>query len=287
MPRVPRPKQILIGALNIASDPHPKGIYERLLLAATNREIEIWGSDYAKITAPEAQRTNPDILQGRILVWTRVDRRGSWIDKDNNQEATPEKKAEINIPDPLEPNFRTFYYAFIISKHRLVYEMRNAEGQNFGTRKAEKFFRELLSRQILGADFPEVSVTPIPEDDAVKKILEIPNLKRLEITLTKPNPDDLEEETVRLLEELENQGAKQQKLTLIKAPGVPSLTPNENTKTLALVASENGYVKGKGVDAEGNPVDESTKEHPKSIPVDLRPDQSALYVFIRSVSRFL
>lgn len=287
MSRAPRPKQIVVGALNIASDPHPPGVYERILRRAANVEIAIWGSDYAKITTPTKRRNSDDFLQGRILVWTRVDKNGAWIDKENNAEASPEKKAKISIPEPLEPNFRTFYYGFIISKHRLVYEMRNAEGQNFGNRKSEKFFRELFSREILGQTFPETAVTPIPEDDAVQKILEIPTLKRLEIVLTKPNPDGMEEETIKLLEELDDQGAKQQKLTLVKAAGVPTLTPNDKTTTLALVASENGFVKGKGVDAEGNPVDESTKERPKSILVDLRPDQSALYVFRQAISRFL
>ncbi|MEA1830938.1 DUF4747 family protein [Methylobacterium durans] len=287
MPRPSRGKQIVLGALNITADPHPEGVYQRLLEMAADREIEVWGSDYAKITKPKPRRSDPNVLTGEILVWTVVDRQGEWIDKETNAKATPDRMREIRIPDPLEPNFRAFSYAFVLNRHRLVYEMRNEFGHNFGHTRADRFFRELFSREVLGSDQPEVSVTVIPEDDTVQKILALPKLKTLEIHLSRPNPDDLEDDTARLLDELESQGAKSQTIILKKAPKIPSLTPNDTTQRLALVASENGYVSARGVDAEGNPVEESTKRHPKSVPVDVPPDSSARIRFLSAVFRLL
>jgi hypothetical protein len=58
-------------------------------------------------------------------------------------------------------------------------------------------------------------------------------------------------------------------LELTKAAKVATLVPDQETRTLAKIATMNGYVKGRGSDDDGSPRRESTKEHPKVRPVDI------------------
>ena len=113
----------------------------------------------------------------------------------------------------------------------------------------------------------------------------MPQLRRLDIHLERPNPDDLTDEANRILEKLVRQGAKSQDLALTKAPGVSNLTPDEDTKTLAEIAATNGYVSGRGRDEEGNITTVSTSEHPKRIPVIVEQEQSALIRFLSTLRR--
>jgi hypothetical protein len=79
----------------------------------------------------------------------------------------------------------------------------------------------------------------------------------------RPNPDDLGDDFRRVMDSLEDEGARSQKIEKIKAAKTPTLIPNADTKKLAVIASTNGYVSGEGKDESGTPVFESTEEHPK------------------------
>lgn len=262
-------KRIQLGAINISASPHPPGIYENLFRAAAGRHINLSGSDMAKISKPTQRKNFPGILFGRILVWTPIDRRGKWLNTKTDAELTAEEKRGLALPDAAEPNFRTFYYGFRLRDHRLILEFRNSDGHGFGAARAESFFLTLFSPKTLGSKFPNVSVTVIPEDGTVERILAMPHLRRLEIKVERPNAEDLHDDTARVLAKLISEGAKSQTLELIKAPKIPTLLPSEDTKTLARVAETNGYVKANGKNEEGELVKESTKSHPKVVSIDL------------------
>jgi hypothetical protein len=147
---------ISIGAINIAASPHPEGVYTALFRAVADKEIWVWGSDKAKITAPGPFEGKSDWLYGQILVWAEIDMKGKWLNKRKNKEATQEEKQKVAnaIPRDLEPNFRAFNYIFIVSKHRLVLEYKNELGQHFGPKRALTFFSRLFSQKNLSPDSP-------------------------------------------------------------------------------------------------------------------------------------
>ncbi|MFD1701709.1 DUF4747 family protein [Methylopila henanensis] len=264
---MPQQNRIVIAGLNVAASPHPEGIYQRMLAAAADVELEIWGPVYGKITKPR-KRPNEDILVGRVLTWTPIKEDTKWLNRAKEDVASDEDLADLNIPDEVEPNYRSFRYGFDITRHRLIVEIENEFGEKFGITRAEKFFRKLFSREILGFDFPEVSVTVIPREDALDKIYLL-RLTKLEIHIERPNPEDLLDDEARILERLATQNAKSYHQILTKAAGEVSLEPDETTKTLARVASKNGYVRGRGRDSETETVDISTKSHPKIEVLDL------------------
>jgi hypothetical protein len=256
--------RIEVGALNIVASPHPQGIYRRILSEVANKEVHLWGSDMAKITQFQELEDRPNLLYGRILVWAEIDIDGKWLNKKKNVEATLAEKKKIAdaIPPDFEPNFRSFNYVLIEEKHRLVVEYRNELGQSFGPSRAERLF-ERLFKEYLPNDAPDVDVTVIPEEESLDKIFAIPRLRRLEILLKRPNPDDVAEAANRVLSRLTGQGARSQKIELVKAAKKKTLTPDGETKALAELAALNGNVTGEGKDDEGKPVYESTDKHPK------------------------
>src|SRR5262245_1243819 len=112
---MPEIAKLELGALNISASPHPEGIYRRSLQAVADREVRVFGTDWAKITEPGPLDDHPDWLYGQILVWTGINADGKWLNKRKNKEATPEEKKKIiaALPNDLEPNFRAFNFVFV------------------------------------------------------------------------------------------------------------------------------------------------------------------------------
>jgi hypothetical protein len=277
---------ISVGALNIVASPHDRpGIYSELLSAVADKEIHVWGSDRAKITAPEPLVNHPGQLYGRILVWAEIDTKGKWFNKQLNQEATERDMSAMELPPHIRPNFRSFYFVFIESIHRLVLEYRNEMGQSFGPKRAEMFFHNLFDTQLpLGS--PTVDVTIIPADDTLDRIYAIPRLAKLQVFVKRPNPDDVASDADRILSRLEKQGARSQKLELVKDSNSITLTPDEDTRATAGVAAQNGYVSGEGKDNEGRRIVESTKSHPKIEHLRVG-EESSFATFLTGLRSFL
>jgi Domain of unknown function (DUF4747) len=280
MGMVSRPK-IVIGALNISADPHPKGIYRRLFQKNAERAMPLWGNDWAKITAPADRETAPPSFYGRVIVWTEIDKDGKWLDQKTDKEATPTEKQKIQIPENLDPNFRSFNFVFFEDRHLLVLEYQNELGEHFGSKRAQRFFGTLLNSG--DPSDPEVTVTVIPSHEALDRIYAIPRLRRLEIFVERPNPDDLTPDANRILDRLLKQGAKSQTVQLDKKARVITLTPDKDTKKLAEIAATNGHVAGSGKAADGKPVYESTRDHPKTVIVEVAGPTSigAFYAALR------
>jgi hypothetical protein len=143
----------------------------------------------------------------------------------------------------LDPNFRSFNFVFLEDRHLLIIEFKNELGEHFGSARALKLFSSLFSEEALGPDDPDVSVTVVPSHEGLRRIYAIPRLRRLEIFVLRPNADDLATEQKKLLDKLMKQGAKSQSVELKKRAKIKTITPDDETKTLAAIAAENGYVR--------------------------------------------
>jgi hypothetical protein len=254
---------IVVAALNVVASPHPPGIYLKILQHVAGKEVPLWGSDRAKVTEPRSIDGRPDDFFGEILIWAHIDTESPWINKETDSKATAEEMEGVleALPSNLEPNFRYFNYLLNQAEHILLIEVQNEAGQRLSPTRAKRMFDKLF--EDLSSDLPEVDVTIIPEEETLERIFAIKRLRKLEIFIKRPNPDDLGEDFKRIMDSLEQEGARSQKIEKIKAAKQPSLTPNAETRRLALIGSTNGYVSGEGKDEAGNPVFESTEEHPK------------------------
>lgn len=244
--------------LNLAADPHPRGVYPDILRRAAKKWVQFHGNDSAQITAPEDQGVG--IHTGRILVWTDLDPNDPAIDKEKAEEV-PLEETEITVPIAFGINGRTFFYALREKDHKFFYEAKNEEGKQL----SPYYLKKILDKLFGGMRNTRVEVTVEPEDDALDKILAIPVLKTLEIHIAPPNPDDNEADMAQVLKEMEAENVSQIDIKLRKKRGKNGIKPSKRRLAQARVAASNGHVKATGMTADKQPVILSTAEYPKRI----------------------
>lgn len=247
--------------LNIAASPHPEGVYVRLLEQAATKQVKYWGDRFATISAPREREEG--FWQGRILTWDNIDFREPGIDTGSLTEVDVSGFGDT-LPPNIGFNGRVFLYTLRVRDHRVFVETLNELGKTLSPRQAGKIFDSLLNEPNQPRESPIVSVTVIPDENALKQILAIDQLKKLRIHLVRPNADDVGDEADEVLQELVEQGAKSQDILLTAAAG-EGLKPNEHTLAQASVAEINGYVDGNGREADGTRVAYSTRQYPRVI----------------------
>ena len=89
---MPEYTRIELGPLNIVASPHPHGIYRRALAAVADKEVNLWGSDRAKITPFQPLEDRPNLLWGRILVGAEIDTEGKWLTRLRTKRLRPPKR---------------------------------------------------------------------------------------------------------------------------------------------------------------------------------------------------
>ncbi|RUW32296.1 DUF4747 family protein [Mesorhizobium sp. M1E.F.Ca.ET.041.01.1.1] len=246
--------------LNVSASPHPAGVYVDILNRAARHPVNFWGDLFATISEPTL--IEPGFYRGGLFVWTEIDKTEPAINKAKLEEI-PFRNLDLDIPDDIGFNGRVFQYILRERDHALFLETRNDFNKRISPTRARTIFSLLFDPDIQGLEAPLVEVTVIPEEDALKRILAIPKLKRLHIHIVRPNADGISPQGI--LDKLVNQGAKSQDIVLVAAPGPEGLKPNEETTTQAEVGSYDGYVEGAGTEEDGESVSLSTKQHPRVI----------------------
>lgn len=244
-------------------EPHSPEGYVRLMhdLYRMRRIVNVRGLTAVLIGSMYAlDQKHPDRgLAGEIYQFINLDRSEPWFNVNALDEASEEDVREIKIPEHLKPHLARFNYVFFPHGHRLYVQTRN-KNRTLGIKAMHKFFQLLLADKS-APNTPPVEVTVEPDRDSISQILRIKYLKRLEISLVRPNPDDLSAAERRLLRKLARQDARQMDVNLY-ADSSNDLDPDAETVTLAKVAASNGTVVGRGRDASNNPVKKSTVDQP-------------------------
>ena len=134
-------------------------------------------------------------------------------------------------------------------------------GHSLGHSHALKLLRGIFDDALVVEKFGEIDVTTIPSKERLNEAMKIPQMDRLHMVINRPNADSLADAEQRVLRRLSAQNARRQTEELVAISG-ESIEPDEDTKTLARIASRNGEVTVKGKDREDHPVTYSTKNHP-------------------------
>ncbi|MBE0672640.1 MAG: DUF4747 family protein, partial [Anaerolineales bacterium] len=157
-------------------------------------------------------------------------------------------------------------------------------GESFSPISVKKIFDNMFKTKMIKGMFEEINVVVFPSQEPIERILSLPYLKRLEISLLRPNDDDLESDEAKILKKLEMEHAKRKDVILTAIPR-DGIVPNNETKILARVASHNGFVKANGYNEKDERVFISTKDHPWEFTVQFDPTQPPdLDVFKQTVS---
>lgn len=233
-------------------------IYSAPLLGSQH----VSGGDQFAALSP-ISKEKEGIFSGRLAIWTEIDRSSNVIDKSELEEVSFSESG-VDIPREIGFNSKVFSFSFRTYDHLLFVEIQNDEGKHLSINRARLAFGKILSSSPL-KDIEEVIVHVIPVADSVDRVLSLPQIRKVEIRIHRPNPDELDDDVANILKELEEQGAGKQDVTLTRAPGIKTIVLNAKNKLLARAASFNGYVKAIGRDEVGEKSEVSTRDHPRII----------------------
>lgn len=258
-------RRITLAAINIALHaPHSGNSYIQLIQKAFKRRQVIrlgslHGALLGLLSRPY-EEGNGQFLAGEIYRFVKLDAGEPWFNAETREPATEDDVGTIKIPGHLLPHLQRIPFVFNVRRHQVWYVAKDQKN-TFSPSIATKFFDSILQSTALLLDFPEVSVTAVPDSSSVETILTLPNLEYLRIELVRPNPDDGESAEARWLRKLEEQNATKAKLELFHAKN-SFVEPDSETREMAGVAAQNGLVYGRGRSADGLPLEDSTKDRP-------------------------
>lgn len=266
-----KPMVIKIGALNIKTHPHSPENYIELFqdTFALGQSVRIHGDNYGMLGWRRfLNESSPEEgIYGEIYKYFNLDSKKPWLNVQENKKLSPEEITDIQIPDHLKPNLLSFRYLFFPKGHRLFFELYSDKNQ-IGVTAVERLFKRLFSHSSIKKKYGDVDVFIEPSREKLEEILSIYNLKRLEMRITKPNPDDPYEFEASVFKRMNIENSD----IIDYALRGKHLTPGDETKKLARVAASNGFVKGFGTDEEGKKADESTVDHPLVDSISYLPD---------------
>jgi len=252
-------------------EPHSPDRYVELLKKAyrSKRAIKIRGQ-FAGILGSFDGRGENDFYYGEIFKFYDLKLSGKWLNMLQQAPAEEQDLAELSVPEHLKPGLEAFPFLFHAPSHRLFFISRETD-EHLGPVDAGRYFQELLNQPRLAEQYGQVSVTVIPAADTLDRIFSLPDLRKLHIVITPPNPDDWEDLEQDIKERLAEQNAATMVTVLVAEKG-ESLEPNEGTRQLSEVAQANGYVEARGATEGGKVSTFSTKQHPMLAPSNYDPD---------------
>lgn len=269
-----RDPKIEVSAVNIRIPESHERDYGGLLalIASLQRGVRVYGETYLAISFYD-----PAENIGVISKYTEIDIDGEWFDLDDFDTATPERVGEIKIPESLKPNHSQFLFSLDADLHVVAFSTY-ADSKGLSSRSVEKYFKEILLADEVAARFGRVEADIVKSYEAVERILSLPDLKELRLIIRRPNSDDIGGGLARVIEErLREQNADEYE-EILKAKGQNSLEPNKRTEDLAVVAAENGQVRGKSL-VNGVMTEADTTDRPLTEGTTYKPDQPELAMF--------
>jgi hypothetical protein len=260
--------RIKIAALNITMhQPHSAARYAKLFQQAYRmRHVVRLGKLHAALLGSlyEGEEKGRDgvvrELAGDIFRFVNLDLSQPWFNTATGEAATEKDVQEITIPKHLLPHLQHIAFIFRPHLHQLVFVAED-RSDRMGPRTAATFFERLFEHVVRELNLPPVEVTAIVDKEALDSMLGLAQLEKLTIELKRPNPDDLGGEADKWMKKLEKQRARSI-VTQLTASAGKSLAPDDETKSAARVAADNGKVSVIGRDAAGDRVEESTSERP-------------------------
>lgn len=252
-----RDPKLEVAAINIRIPEDRERNYQALIaeLASWRQGIRVHGDTYLAISFFD-EKSNTGVFSK----YTEIDIDGDWFDLDDFDTASPDKLEEINIPENLRPNHSAFYFQLNPELHVLAFSSY-ATSKGLSARSVGRYFDEALTAPKIIERFGLVESDIVKSYDEVGRIINLPQLKELHITISRPNGDDVGEGLAEIIERrLREQNADTYEESL-RAKGKNDIHPNERTQKLAQVAAENGQVRAKAV-VGGILISQDTEEHP-------------------------
>jgi len=284
-----KPQTFDVSVLNIVTHPHDTETYQRLFntIFLNDWHTKILGEIHGMIGTINQidPRDESEGYYGSLFKFTEIDPDGAWLNLRRREEASPKELAQVSIPNELRSNFSSIPYAFFPKTHRLYFATRSAKGA-IGAKTAQRMFTQLFKKALthLEMNNHELNVHIVQASDGLKQILGLQQLRSLEITISRPNPDGPGDLAAELLGGLDAQNATKGVYSLIAQKG-QSLKPSQKAIELANFALENGNVAASGKNEKGQTKHLDTEKHPKRIRQILEDGAVLMEEFIQLAKR--
>ncbi len=258
-------RTIEIGALNIAMHkPHSPERYVSLFKDAKRlkRLIKLGslhGAMLGSLSIPK-ELTRNEVVTGEIYRFVSIDGSLPWFNLETSDAATEDDLENVSIPSNLLPNLQRIEFVFLPYEHQLWLVTQDRKDR-MGITTAAKFFQLLFDVLVIEHKYPPIEVTPLPEEDSLEEMLSLKHLEKIVIELKRPNADDGGDLEKKLQKKMEKMNIRKMQTTYTTDTGA-TISPDEETKEFAKIASKNGNVSIVGRNAEGLPVRESTQAKP-------------------------
>ena len=284
-----RELKMTIGAINIKIHPHTPEKYVDLFedLLELKRRTKIRGDVYGSISRFNYIDPKNKILglKGYIFKYLNIDPNEPWFDVENEKVVDCATMQGVEVLKTVKPHFSFFMYYFIPRYHRLFFTTYH-NSKSISPNSIAKFFTNMFYHPDLIEKYGEVDVIIEPSIDGLEKIFAINTIERLELVISKPNPDDHEEAEGKLLRRLRNINARSLKEEYV-SERKESIKPDEELLVLSKIAASNGYVYASGKDVDGKSVEESTLQHPLQENIWYSADENPHDVFVVGANRML
>jgi len=271
---MPRYRQLRIGGINLVTHPHSPQKYVELIEALFDlrRPVSIRGDQRLMLGELRALNSDDPLagLVGFFYRFTHIDSDARWFNIERHKAATESEMRRISIPPNLQPNLAEFSFVFYPRKHLFYFE-RQQSGTSLSPLAAFTLFEKLANLDEIKERFGKIDLTVLPDKSTLDRIFKMHRLAHLSIDLSLPNPDDGGDLDEEFFDRLRRQGARRMHQELV-ADVAQTITPNEDTRNLAIVAARNGSVTGGGYDVAGIKQEESTAKGAWSKTIRYSPD---------------
>jgi len=250
-----------LGILNIKIHPHKPASYVSLFkdIFEIGDLVKIRGSDWG--TPNFINEIVPEKpLNGFIGIFFRflqIDPHKKWLDLKNRKPIVDEKGDPIpQVSSDKKPNMREVEFAFYPEGHLLFFNSKAITPP-----LAKKLLDGLFNNDKIRKKYGPVDVEIVSSKDIVARILKIPTLTKLEISISRPNGDVISGRKKDFLNRMEDQGIRKHEETNVSERS-EGIKPDDDTIALMELATTNGKVFAVGYAGDERIV-ESTVPHPQ------------------------
>lgn len=258
--------------LNVRTHPHSQDRYRQLMedMFDLKLAVKLRGDRYGMLSLIHRDSEDHGFVSGIITTFVKVEFDGRWFDTSGMKDATEAQVRTITLPENLHPNAASFHFEFDTEKHKL-YVQTYSEGKNLSARQAQTLFEGLAETDTIKNKYGKVPVTIVQSKDGLESIFGLKVIRKIKITIYKPNPDifadDFEEQIEAHLEQ-----TRSQRVTIsYEADPGQSVQPTAEIREVSKVALDNGKVEVRGRDERGA-VTKSTEDMPEELHDKFDPD---------------
>lgn len=274
-----RARTIVVGALNVRIHPHDDNLYASLIQDAFNlrRAVRVFGNQRVLFERLDRSSLSEGVISGSLARFTEIDSTLPWFNAETFEIAKDNEVALVSIPAALRPNYVSLFFQLSLANHLFMFESRGVRSY-LSPKAAYVFLNTLLNSDEIVKKYGSVPVSLVSDKDQLDTIIGIYRLRKLDILVKRPNPDDLGSYDDIMEQRLLNQGAASVRVEY-EADAKGKFKPDDSTRQLAASATRNGSVRAEGNDADGKRIVRSTEDHPalesERYDPDLRTEQQA------------